>query len=94
MSNVVTAIKVQQATAEAIHDEVVMLGAKDMICQITGSYEMPSDEIILALFKYSAILSANVATRVTTVLMTEGEFNSMCNELREFDEMGRGVFDE
>jgi hypothetical protein len=90
MSDIVTAIRIQQATSESLHDETVMDTARALMLTLTGN-EMPSDEAIHALFTYSALLSANVATRITSVLLTESQFDSMCQEIQEFDDMEKGV---
>jgi hypothetical protein len=94
MSDIITAIKIQEATKESLHDPMVMLTAQMLVQEITGSDEMPSDEIIRALFRYSSLLSANVATRITSILMTESQFSSMCDEIEEFDKIGKEVLGE
>jgi hypothetical protein len=93
MSNIATAIKIQQATHDGIHDEETMYEARELLNNLTGG-EMPSDEIIKALYRYSASLSANVATRITSILLTENEFDLMCDEIREFEQMEQDVLGE
>ena len=83
-----TAIALQQATQEAVHDEEVM-GIASMIFH--GRNEMSEDEFAKAMFMYSAHLSALTATLVTHVCLTESEINEMMDTIKEFDSLGKDI---
>ena len=91
MSNISTAIAIQEAAKEAMYSELVMDSARDFVEQLVGE---PSTEQIKLLFKYSSTLSAAVASRLTEVLMTESEFNSMMSEINEMEEISQSVDEE
>lgn len=87
---IATAIALQQATQDAVHDNMVM----DMAASIYQNRdEMSSDEFIHALYQYSALLSSLTTTLVTSVLLTEDQMDAMINDIKEFDEIGKDVFD-
>ena len=85
---IATAIALQQATQEAVHDEMIM-GMAAAIYH--NKDEMSSDEFIRALFQYSAALSSMTTALVTHVLLTEQQINDMVNTIDEFDELGKEI---
>ena len=92
MSDIVKAMKIADASKEAITDFKVMMAAAEIY---KAAMNNPTDEQMQHLiFKYSAILTANVTTRITSILMTESEFNSMVSEVEMFDEIERNVLGE
>ena len=92
MSDIVTAMKIADASKDAMTDFNVMLAAAELY---KASLNNPTDEEMQHLiFKYSAILTANVTTRITSILMTESDFNSMVSEVEMFDEIERNVLGE
>ncbi|NCV84615.1 MAG: hypothetical protein EBW14_01735 [Oxalobacteraceae bacterium] len=83
-----TAMALQQATQEAVHDESVM----DIASMIYhGRNEMSSDEFAKAMFMYSAHLASLTATLVTHVCLTESEINEMMDTIKEFDSLGKDI---
>jgi metal-responsive CopG/Arc/MetJ family transcriptional regulator len=83
-----TALAIQEATAEAVHDEGVM----DMAAMIYHNRnEMSSDEFVRAMFMYSAHLSALTATLVTHACLTEGQIDEMMDTIKEFDNLGKDI---
>ena len=88
MSSITTAMKIAEATKDSITDFECMMAAAQIFKLA------PSEEMKDLLFKYSAILSANVSTRVTSILMTESDFNAMVDEVQMFDEIERNVLGE
>lgn len=88
MSSITTAMKIAEATKDSITDLECMFAAAEIFKLA------PSEEMKDLLFKYSAILSANVSTRVTSILMTESDFNAMVDEVQMFDEIERNVLGE
>ncbi len=85
---IVTAIKLQEATKEAVHDPMMM----EMASHLFRARNIVSDdEFVKALFDYSSLLSALTVTLATNVLLTEEQMDAMINEIKEFDELGKDV---
>lgn len=83
-----TALAIQQATAEAVHDETVM----DMAAHIYHSRDnMSGDEFVRAMFMYSAHLSAMTATLVTHACLTESQIDEMMNTIKEMEALGEDI---
>jgi len=81
---IATAIAIQDATASAVHDNMIM----DMAGHLYHARnEMTDEEFVQFLFKYSASLSALTATLVTSVCLTEGQMNDMVDTIKEFDQL-------
>ena len=92
MSDIVTAMKIADASKEGMTDLKVMLAAAEIY---KAAMNNPTDEEMQHLiFKYSALLTASVSTHVTSVLMTESQFNNMVAEVEMFDEIERNVLGE
>jgi hypothetical protein len=85
---IATAIAVQQATAEAVHDEMTMGIASHLF---HARNEMSDNDFARALFEYSALLSSLTATLVTNVLLTEDQMDAMISDIKEFDELGKDI---
>ena len=83
-----TALAIQTATQDAVHDESVMSIAS-MIYH--GRNEMSEDEFAKAMFMYSAHLSALTATLVTSVCLTESQLDEMMDTIKEFDSLGKDI---
>ena len=83
-----TAIALQQATQEAVHDEDVIEMARALYEQKDNLH---GDDFIKAIYMYSAHLSALTATLATHVLLTENQIDEMMNSIREFDELGKEI---
>lgn len=81
-----TAIALQQATKEAVHDELVM----DMASAIFHHKdEMTSDEFARALYLYSAHLASLTTTLATNVLLTESQIDDLLGTIKEMEAMGK-----
>lgn len=85
---IATAIAIQQATAEAVHDEMTMGIASHLF---HTRNEMSDNDFARALFEYSALLSSLTATLVTNVLLTEEQMDAMIDDIKEFDELGKDI---
>ena len=92
MSSILSALQVAEASREAIFDERNLSSAADFIS--TFCSDVDREKAVEALFKYSADLTANTATRVTMVLMSESEFSAVCDQIREFDQIEKDVLGE
>jgi hypothetical protein len=83
-----TAIALQNATQEAVHDEEVM----NMAAHIYHSRDnMSGDEFVRAMFMYSAHLASLTATLVTHVTLTESQLDEMMSAIKEFDQLGKDI---
>lgn len=83
-----TALAIQTATQDAVHDETVM-NIASMIFH--GRNEMDEQEFAKAMFMYSAHLSALTATLVTHACLTESQMNDMMNTINEMEELGKDI---
>ena len=81
-----TALAIQDATKQAVHDDVIM----SMAAKIFDSRNFLSEEdFCKVLFKYSAALSAVTATLVTSAILTESQMNDMIEAIEEMEQMGK-----
>ena len=85
---IATMLELQNATQEAVHDEMIM----DMARAIYHNKDnMSSDEFATAMFHYSAALSSMTTTLVTHVLLTETQLDEMIGLIKEFDSLGKDI---
>ena len=80
MSNISTAMEIQQACKSSVYSSDNI----EIIAQIAHATDF-NPEISMLLLKYAASLSADVATRVTSILMPRDQLNSMVSELKEME---------
>lgn len=85
---IITALKLQEATKEAVHDELAMAMASQLFI---GRNIMTDEEFTRMLFEYSAMLASLTATLATNALLTEEQVNDMINEIKEFEQIGKDV---
>jgi hypothetical protein len=83
---IATALALQDATQQAVHDEDVMNHAAHIF---HSRNEMDNDEFVKALFQYSAHLASMTTTLVTHVLLTETQLDEMIDTIKEMEEMGK-----
>ena len=83
-----TALAIQDATKEAVHDETTM----DMAAAIYHHrHDISEDEFIRMMYVYSAHLSALTATLVTSACLTETQMNDMLDTIKEMESMGKDI---
>ena len=87
MSNISTALAIADATKQGMYSKEVKDSAYELIKAFSEFDEF--DEVVDALFKYSATLSACVSTAVTNVFLTESQFAAMMSEINELEDLGR-----
>jgi len=81
MSNISTALQIQEACTQSVfNDENLIIAA-----EIANATDF-NPEVMALLLKYSASLTADVATRVTSILMPHDEIHAMITELKEVAE--------
>jgi phage shock protein A len=83
-----TAIALQNATQEAVHDEEVMNMASALYHHRS---DMTGEEFARAMFIYSAHLASLTATLVTHVTLTESQLDEMMSSIKEFDQLGKDI---
>ena len=83
-----TALAIQTATKDAVHDEEVM-GMASAIFHHRN--EMSDDDFARAMFMYSAHLSAMTATLVTHACLTQSQLNDMLETIKEMEAMGKDI---
>jgi len=86
MSNLSTAFAIADATKDGMYSKEVKDSAYELIKALTEYDEL--EEIVDALFKYSATLSASVSTAVTSVFLNESQFAAMMSEVNELEDLG------
>jgi hypothetical protein len=86
MSNLSTAFAIADATKEGMYSKEVKDSAYELIKAFSEFDEL--DEVVDALFKYSATLSASVSTAVTSVFLNESQFAAMMSEVNELEDLG------
>jgi len=83
-----TALAIQGATKDAVHDESIM----DMARSIYQNKDyMSADDFAKAMFMYSASLSALTATLVTHACLTENQIIDMLETIQEMESMGKDI---
>jgi len=85
---IATAIALQNATREAVHDPMVMELARDLFESRHASAE---DEYLRKIYRYSALLASITTTAALTVLLTESEIDEMMNSIEEMESMGKDI---
>lgn len=85
---IATAIAIQDATQEAVHNQMSMDLASHLF---HARNEMSDNDFARALFEYSAMLSSLTATLVTNALLTEEQMNAMISDIKEFEELGKDI---
>jgi len=85
---IVTAIKLQETTKEAVHDPMVM----EMAANLFQARNVVSDnDFAEILYQYSALLASLTTTLATNVLLTESELDEMISSIKEFEQLGKDV---
>jgi hypothetical protein len=91
MSSISKAYELAEAGKEAMTSFDVMVQAANIV---KNANTLSEQELIDLMFKYSGTLTAAVASRVTNVLMSESDFDSMCADIQMFDEIEKDVLGE
>lgn len=84
---IATAIALQEATQNAVHDEMIMAMASDLY----HNRDTDSDTFAKMLFQYSAMLSSMTTTLVTNALLTESQLHDLLDTINEMESMGKDV---
>jgi len=92
MSNISTALAIADATKQGMYSKEVKDSAYELIKAFSEFDEL--EEVVDALFKYSATLSASVSTAVTSVFLNESQFAAMMSEVNELEDLGNNEIKE
>jgi len=85
MSNLSTAFALAEVTTQTVSGQE---NAREAMKMFHALGVTPTNENLAALMEYSACLSADLATRIVSILMSEKDFHSMVTELNEFENLG------
>ena len=83
-----TALAIQEATKNAVHDDEVMGMASAIFYKRN---EMNDEDFAKAMYMYSAHLSAMTATLVTHACLNESQINDMLETIKEMEAMGKDI---
>jgi len=92
--SIATAMKIQQASAEALTSDEVMSSARDMAMELCEGDFSKLNHIAELMFRYSATLSAMTATTVAYACLGEQLMSNIADEIREFDTITQQVESE
>ena len=84
---IATAIALQEATQEAVHDDMVMA----MVSNLLQNRDTDSESFAKMLFQYSAMLSSMTTTLVTNALLTESQLHDLLDTINEMESMGKDI---
>ena len=82
-----TAIALQQATQDAVHDEMVM----EMAADVFQSRYSSDEEFAKKLYQYSALLASLTTTLATNALLTESQMDEMIDSIKEMDALTKEI---
>jgi hypothetical protein len=82
-----TALALQEATQEAVHDEMVMA----MASELYQNRDTDSESFAKMLYRYSALLASMTTTLVVNAVLTESDLHDLLNTINEMDSMGKDI---
>ena len=84
---IATAIALQEATQNAVHDEMIMDMARDLF----ESRYISEDDFIRKIYQYSAMLASLTTTLATNVLLTKSQIDDLLGTIEEMESMGKDL---
>jgi len=88
---IATAIKIQDATKDAVMDSLTMHLAKNMY---QNKDSMDVEQFADQMFQYSAHLASLTATLVMEACLTKSQLDEMINTIKEFEALGKDATSE
>ena len=85
---IATALAIQDATKDAVMDNLTLHFAKDIYDKKDS---MDTEQFAQAMFDYSAHLAALTATLVLEACLTKSQLNEMMDTIKEMDSMGKDL---
>ena len=84
---IATALALQDATQNAVHDEMIMDMARDLF----ESRYISEDDFIRKIYQYSAMLASLTTTLATNVLLTKSQIDDLLGTIEEMESMGKDL---
>ena len=84
---IATALALQNATQEAVHDEMIMDMARDLF----ESRYISEDDFIRKIYQYSAMLASLTTTLATNALLTKSQIDDLLGTIEEMESMGKDL---
>lgn len=84
-----TAIALQEATKEAVHDKMVMAMASDLF----RNRDTDADSFANMLYQYSGMLASMTTTLVINAVLTESQLHDLIDTIKEMESMGKDITD-
>jgi len=88
---IATAMKIQNASAEALTSNEVMEVAREISMELCDGDYSKLHRIAELMFKYSATLSAMTATTVAYACLGNDMMNELADEIREFETLAQQI---
>jgi hypothetical protein len=88
---IATALKIQNASAEALISNEVMEVAREVSMELCDGDYSKLNRIAELMFKYSATLSAMTATTVAYACLGNDMMNEIADEIREFETLTQQI---
>jgi hypothetical protein len=82
-----TALALQEATQEAVHDEMVMA----MASELYQNRDTDSESFAKMLYRYSALLASMTTTLVVNAVLTESDLHDLLKTIQEMESMGKDI---
>jgi len=82
-----TAIALQEATKEAVHDDMIMAMASDLY----HSRDLDNEDFAKKLYRYSALLASMTTTLVINAVLTESQLHDLLDTIKEMESMGKDL---
>jgi len=84
---IATAIRLQEATREAVNDEMVMASAFKLL----KAKDLSEKEFVKELYQYSAMLASITTTMITQVLLTEYQLEEMITDIEQMESLTKDL---
>ena len=84
---IATAIRLQEATREAVNDEMVMASAFKLL----KAKDLSEKEFVKELYQYSALLASITTTMITQILLTEYQLEEMIADIEQMESLTKDL---
>lgn len=84
---IATAIRLQEATKDAVNDEMVMASAFKLL----KAKDLSEKEFVKELYQYSAMLASITTTMITQVLLTEYQLEEMITDIEQMESLTKDL---
>ena len=84
---IATALALQEATKDAVHDDMIMAMASDLY----HSRNLDNEDFATKLYQYSAGLAAMTTTLVINAVLTKSQLSDLIDTIKEMESMGKDL---